>query len=208
MQITVVDCDAGNLLNVVRALEYCGAEVTVTNDAKKINHSERLVLPGVGAFSDCMASMHKYDLVEAVREYANSDKPLLAICVGMQMLFDSSSEFGIHEGLSIIPGTVEAIPNKIEGEKHRKIPHVGWTELDFDVDANTWLQGIEPQSSVYFVHSFMAVPAAKEHILASSNYDGQSICAAVAKGNILGCQFHPEKSGSVGLEILNNFLYH
>ena len=209
-QITIIDYGIGNLLSVVRAFEYCGADVIVTNNPANIRKARHLVLPGVGAFSDGMQGLRGLGIIDSIVEHAENNKPLLGICLGMQMLFESSCEFGMCEGLGIIPGTVEAIPSRGSGGKPHNIPHIGWNELlrpsveDFweDTICNT----VCAEDAVYFVHSFMAVPLAQENRLADCDYNGIKVSAVVRKGNTYGTQFHPEKSGEVGLQIVRSFI--
>ncbi len=206
----VVDYGVGNLFSVRRALEHCGADVTLTDDPRTILHAPRLVLPGVGAFADGMRGLEERGLISVLREYADSGRPFLGICLGMQMLASVSEEFGEHRGLGIIPGRVTAIPNTgMDGALH-KIPHIGWAALEQPERATDWsgsiLAGLKPGDSVYLVHSYAVVPEDDEHRLADCFYDGRRISAAIRKGLVYGCQFHPEKSGSVGLRILDQFL--
>jgi glutamine amidotransferase len=210
ISVTVIDYGLGNLLSVSRALEHCGARVTITSDAAAILTSARVVLPGVGAFADGMAALQAKGLDAVVRQVAATGTPLLGICLGMQMLFDESEEFGTTAGLGLIPGRVVKIPaTTTTGEPH-KIPHIGWNELVLPAQCDSWRSGlfsnVEPGEAVYFVHSFMAQPTSPMHRLADCSYGGIPISAAVGLNNIFGCQFHPEKSGEVGLRILKNFL--
>lgn len=206
--VTVVDFGAGNMLSVQRAFEHLGAIVQLADSPAAVAGAARLVLPGVGAFAGCMNEIKARQLDVPVRAYAASGRPLLGICVGMQMLFDSSEEFGVTQGLGLVPGRVLAIPCKDDLDRSHKVPHIGWAGLS--PVAQEWkgglLDGVKPSSQVYFVHSFTAHPIDAKHRLADSSYDGCRISAAVRAGNIHGCQFHPEKSGEIGLHILENFL--
>lgn len=209
--VTVIDYGIGNLLNVVRALEHCGGDVTVIDNARQVCVlPERLVLPGVGAFAGGMAELNARGFDDFVKRFAQTERPLLGICVGAQMLFDVGEEFGDHPGLGLIPGRVVPVSAKgLSGEVH-KIPHIGWSGLVQPAARNTWertiLSRIEPGESMYFVHSFSPVPENEEHRLADTYYNGVRICAAVARGAVYGCQFHPERSGEHGLNILSAFL--
>lgn len=208
-KVVIIDYGAGNLLNVVRAFEHCEAEVSIAETADAIDGASRLVLPGVGAFSDSMQELKNRDMIEAILSYAKSGKPLLGICLGMQMLLDTSEEFGNWDGLALIPGKVIGIPKTGMDGKSHKIPHIGWNQLISELEEcweRTVLDSITKGSSVYFVHSFMAVPTHEEHRLADCDYDGRQVCAVVQRENIIGCQFHPEKSGPTGLQIIRNFL--
>ncbi len=211
MIVHLIDYGVGNLLSVARALTTCGADVRMCQDPRELREASYVVLPGVGAFGDCRAALDRNGFDQAIREYAVGDRPLLGICVGMQLLLDHSEEFGKHEGLSIIPGRVARIPDRNpEGVQH-KIPHIGWTALvPADGDPACWnetmFESTKPGDFAYFVHSYAAHPIDKSHELAVCSYKGLRILAAVAKGAICGTQFHPEKSGTVGLRMLKRFL--
>jgi glutamine amidotransferase len=209
VSVAVVDYGIGNLLSVSRALEQCGAQVLLTDDPAQIAQAQRLVLPGVGAFKDGMDGLRTRGLIDILRQFAATGRPLLGICLGMQMLLDYSEEFGTHEGLGLISGRVTAIPATSAAGVRHKIPHIGWNELQAP-DANKWsgtiLDDIAPGSSVYFVHSFTAFPDDSACRLADCSYDGRLISAVIRKRNTYGCQFHPEKSGEIGLNILRRFL--
>jgi imidazole glycerol-phosphate synthase subunit HisH len=209
-EVTMIDYGVGNLLSVSRALERCGAKVTITSDANSILSASKVVLPGVGAYADGMAALTAKGLDAVVKQVAQHGTPLLGICLGMQMLFDGSEEFGATLGLGLIPGRVVHIPATAVTGESQKIPHIGWNELMFPESSQTWpgyiLGTTQPGDAVYFVHSFMAVPASISHRLADCSYGGIRISAAVQSNNVIGCQFHPEKSGEVGLAILRRFL--
>lgn len=209
-EVAIVDYGMGNLLSVRRGLEYCGATVTVTADPQVILSAPRVVLPGVGAFADGMAELCRHGLDAVVRELATHGTPLLGICLGMQMLLDESEEFRVTKGLGLIPGSVVPVPTADVAGHPQKIPHIGWNELILPqgrVDwAETVLQKVNPGDAAYFVHSFMANPSDSVHRIADCSYGGISIAAVIGRDNIFGCQFHPEKSGDVGLRILKQFL--
>jgi glutamine amidotransferase len=208
-KVTVVDYGIGNLYSVRRALERCGAEVTLGGDPAAIEASPRLVLPGVGAFADGMQGLRERGLNEPIRRYAASGRPLLAICLGMQMLASLSEEFGEHAGLGIIAGRVVAVPPTTVAGMSQKIPHIGWSSL-VPADGADWrgslLEGTPPGTAVYLVHSFHVVPDDPMHRLAHCLYGGRYVTAAIRSGRIVGCQFHPEKSGPAGLAMLARFL--
>ncbi|MBQ4047513.1 MAG: imidazole glycerol phosphate synthase subunit HisH [Clostridia bacterium] len=194
----IIDYGAGNLHSVRNALSFLGADLKLCTSAADLAECDRLILPGVGAFGPAMAQLARCGLVEALRAFAASGKPFLGICLGMQMLFDESMEFGIHAGLGLIPGKV--IP--IDAET-LPVPHMGWNALDVRF-ATPCLSAEDAGRYVYFVHSFRA-DCADDFIAADSSY-GERIPALVARGNVLGAQFHPEKSGTFGLSILKRFL--
>lgn len=204
--VTVVDYGVGNILSIKRALEYCGAVVKLTSDPNVIRSANRIVLPGVGAFGDCVGELKARGIDGAIKDFVEAEKPLLGICVGMQILFTYGTEFGDHNGLGLISGVVSGIPQSKNDGTYRRIPHIGWASLDICNEGAAIFRGMTRNAYVYFVHSFHAAPTDPEIILASADYQGVKICAAVAKNNIFGCQFHPEKSGPVGLGILKNFV--
>ena len=210
MKVTVIDYGLSNLRSVANALARCGAEVELTADPAAVRAARVLVLPGVGAFGDGMAGLRGHGLIEPLREKAAAGTPLLGICLGMQMLFEESEEFGLHEGLGLIPGRVVSIPDQTVDGAPQRVPQIGWQPLrpaggrkDF---AGTALESVEPGQECYFIHSYEAKPAAAADRLADVLYGGRVTCAAVCRGSVLGTQFHPEKSGPVGLGILHDFL--
>jgi glutamine amidotransferase len=209
-EVAVVDYGVGNLLSVQRGLEHCGARVTLTADPEQILAAKRVVLPGVGAFSNAMHALERTGLIEVLRELARRQTPLLGICLGMQLLLEESEEFGITKGLGLISGHVSPIPSQTLSGKMQKIPHIGWSALRTSSVSSSWhgtpLQDNYPGEAVYLVHSFMAVPSDPAHRIAECVYGGHLIPATIRQGQITGCQFHPEKSGEVGLKILRRFL--
>lgn len=206
MKIAVIDYDIGNVRSILSAFENQGANVFLTRDREKILASDGLVLPGVGAFSHGMASLRKYNLVKDIKDYIETGKPFIGICLGMQMLFDHSEEFGLSSGLGLIAGSVIKLPTK--EDKNEKLPHVSWNEVNI-VEGKwegTILDGVTEGSDMYFVHSFIANPDDRSNILSMTEYSGYKFCSSVKKNNIYGCQFHPEKSGTVGLNVIKNFI--
>ena len=209
-QVVVIDYGMGNLLSVTRAFQHFGVDSVITNDPEVIKNASRLVLPGVGAFPDAMRELKKRALIESICSFASKDKFLLGICLGMQLLMGESEEHGTTQGLNLIEGGVRLIPaTGTDGQPH-KIPHVGWNRLLLPPERSGWdntiFEGVTPGESTYFVHSFTAAPEDPRCRLADASYNGCLISAAVKKGNIYGCQFHPEKSGEAGLKIIRNFL--
>ena len=209
-KITVVDYGSGNLLSVKRGLEYCGAKVLLSSSPEEILASKKVVLPGVGAFANAMKSLERLSLDSTLRTIAKRNIPLLGICLGMQLLLDSSDEFGSSIGLGLIPGRVIAIPSQNIFGENQKIPHIGWASILPSNPVNGWehtlLKNNKSGDSAYFVHSYMAVPKLENHNIAKCYYGGHNIAAMIGRDNIVGCQFHPEKSGEVGLKILRNFV--
>ncbi|GAB6052570.1 imidazole glycerol phosphate synthase subunit HisH [Magnetospira thiophila] len=208
-QVSIVDYDCGNLRSVAQAFEHCGARVSLAQDAADIAAAERLVLPGVGAFATAMNRLAERDLVGALQDFAATGRPFMGICLGMQLLFESSQEFGRHPGLGLIPGHVVPIARRQDNGERRKIPHIGWAGLR-SARADGWsgslLEGLAEGSAMYFVHSFVGNPADPAHRLADVDYDGALLSAAVSRDNVTGTQFHPEKSGPLGLRILRRFI--
>jgi len=208
--VAVIDYGMGNLLSVRRGLEHCGATVTVTSDPDEIFSASRVLLPGVGAFSDAMTELCRLGLDGVVREVGARGTTLMGICLGMQMLFDESDEFGTTAGLGLIPGRVVPLPITTITGQTQKIPHIGWNELELPQGRKDWqgsvLQDLKSGDSVYFVHSFMANPNNAEYRIANCIYGGNPVSAVITRDNVIGCQFHPKKSGEVGLNVLRRFL--
>ena len=206
-KITIIDYGCGNILNLVRAIKFLGYEVETTHEVKRIINSSHIILPGVGAFGNAMKQLEKYSLQKTIIEYAQLNRPLLGICIGMQILFTLSYEFGVHKGLNLIEGEVIKISNK--NNKEIKIPHVGWNEIYPNNDKKEWKNKILKNNLIgknfYFVHSFICLTKDSDSTIAVCNYSDISIPAVVATGNVFGCQFHPEKSSDNGLAVLKNF---
>lgn len=194
--IAIVDYGAGNLMSVHNSLDFLGYENKIAASPEVIEQAAGVILPGVGAFPDAMDALHASGLTDAVLEAAKT-KPFLGICLGMQMLFEESDEVRPCKGLGLLPGRIERIRTRL------KLPQIGWNALDI-LRPNAMIEGVQQGDYVYFVHSFMAVPAEEGDLAAVTDY-GARVPAMVARGNLFGCQFHPEKSGKVGLEMLKNF---
>jgi len=198
--IAIVDYGVGNLFSLKSSFTAIGQTATVTSDAEIIRRADRILLPGVGAFADAAQKLRANHLDILMKDMASSGKPLMGICLGMQMLFDKSFEFGEHEGLGLIPGEVRPISDVIE--PGLKVPHIGWNALNVQ-KPHPILKYVRSGDCVYFVHSYYAAKC-DESVIATSEYSAE-LTAAVARGNVCGCQFHPEKSGEVGLKILKAF---
>ena len=198
----IIDYGVGNLFSLCSSLKSIGAEAIVTPDADTIRAADRIILPGVGAFADAAAKLRATGLDKVLLEEAQKGKPIMGICLGMQMLFETSLEYGEHKGLGLIPGRVVPMAGYIpEG---LKIPHIGWNPLILKgEEKHPLLRYVGEGDCVYFVHSYFATDCA-ESVIATAEY-GKELTAAVARGNVMGCQFHPEKSGPVGLSILRAF---
>lgn len=196
--IGIIDYGVGNLFSLCSSCKAIGEEAFVSGDASQLAKADRLILPGVGAFEDAARKLNDSGMAEFVRQQAAAGKPLLGICLGMQLLFEKSYEYGCHQGLGLLKGQVVPMEGKLPA--NLKIPHMGWNALD--VRRGTLLEGLSGQY-VYFVHSFFAENC-EDSLSAVTEY-GIPITAAVEKGNVFGCQFHPEKSGNVGLSILRKF---
>lgn len=203
--VTIIDYGVGNLGSLKKALGALGVGAVFSEDAKEIQNAETVILPGVGAFASGMRGLEVRGLTRVVQEFARSGKPLLGICLGAQILLSKGCEFGEHEGLGIIPGSVARFPDLPEKEK---IPHIGWNRV-YSKDAD-WSGGIfrsfTAPFEAYFVHSYILVPEADEDRLGMTTYGGFEFCSAVKKGNVYGTQFHPEKSGEAGLQIIKDFI--
>ena len=207
-EVTIIDYDMGNLLSVQRALEYCGAKVIRTNKSEVILNSSKVVLPGVGAFKKAMTELKKLKLLEPIKELKKRNIRILGICLGMQLLLDESEEFGFSKGLGLIPGKVVKIPSVTSDDKKLLSPNIGWNKVKITNQkllSECYLKDIKLEKSFYFVHSYMALPLKKEQCLGSINYGGYTIPAIIKNENIIGYQFHPEKSGPNGLNILRAF---
>lgn len=197
--IAVVDYGMGNLKSVSKALEHLGANVHVTRDARTIGKASHLVLPGVGAFPECLKNLTHLDLVEPIKEFIASGKPFLGICLGFQLLFDESDEWGPSPGLGMLPGRVRAFPRYLN-----RVPHMGWNQI-IKRGSPRLFAGIEDGAYFYFVHSFYVEPADATLNATMTDY-GLTFSSSIEQKNLFACQFHPEKSQTVGLKVLKNFI--
>ncbi len=198
--IAIIDYDAGNIKSVEKALQYLGEEAVITRDREEILNSDKVILPGVGAFGDAMEKLHQYGLVDTIQEVVDRRIPFLGICLGLQLMFESSDEAPGVKGLGLLPGKILRIPKKGD----MKIPHMGWNDIKIKEGAKLFA-GLEDHPYVYFVHSYY-LQADDPSIVAATTEYGVTIHASVEKDNIFACQFHPEKSSTVGLQILKNFI--
>ncbi|PKM90669.1 MAG: imidazole glycerol phosphate synthase subunit HisH [Firmicutes bacterium HGW-Firmicutes-12] len=197
MKTAVLDYDVGNLASVIQGLKYAGLQPVLTRDRDEILSAKAVVLPGVGAFGQGMENLRKYNLLSIIDAVTSKGTPFLGICLGMQLLFHESDEYGSHSGLGLLPGKVVRFPAGL------KIPHMGWNTLNI-LNQHPFLEGIQSGSYVYFVHSYIASDCEPSHIVANTDY-GVDFPAMVCLDNIVGVQFHPEKSSRIGLKLLSNF---
>lgn len=198
--IAILDYDMGNLKSVQKAFEHLGVHACVTRKADMIAEADKLVVPGVGAFRDCMENLRHYNLIDPILAHIKSGKPYLGICLGMQVLFTESDEFGTHAGLNVIPGKVM----RFAPHPQLKVPHMGWNQIRRTNHEASPLDKVADSSNVYFVHSYYVVPKDKKVIASTTDY-GVEFCSSIQKDNIFATQFHPEKSQDVGLKILQAF---
>lgn len=198
--IAIVDYGVGNLFSLISSFKKIGADIVVTADAEVIKSADRIILPGVGAFEDAARKLRDSGLDKVIISEVQNGKKLMGICLGMQMLFEKSYEYGEHKGLGLLKGSIVPMKDTIPAEL--KIPHIGWNALHFTRESNLF-KYIKPNNCVYFVHSFYATDC-DDSVIATAEY-GKELTAAVQKDNVMGCQFHPEKSGEVGLNILRAF---
>lgn len=206
--VVIADYGVGNLRSVARAVTRCGATPVLATTPEQVAQASILILPGVGAFGSCVAALKAHGLAEPALQVIAAGRPVLGICVGMQMLMDESEEFGQHAGLGLIQGAVKAIPKTGADSTPHKIPHIGWNRLQPAASGwkGTIFEDVGPGEACYFVHSFAAQPSKDENSLAHCDYNGRKVCAAIHRDNLTGVQFHPEKSGPVGLKILSRFI--
>ena len=210
INVVIVDSEAGNLFSVQHACKIVGLNSVITNKPEDIRKADALILPGVGAFGDAMKNLRKLDLVQPLREFAASGRPFMGICLGMQILFSKSEEFGNHEGLNLIDGNVVKFPSVNDNGSKIKVPQIGWNRIFYPSEVeNTWdgtpLEQVINGEFMYFVHSYYACPLNAENVLAVTGYEGLKYCSAVIKGNIFATQFHPEKSAIEGIKIYRNW---
>lgn len=206
--VVIVDYGLGNLFSVAQACVHAGLRPHITTSAKEIEDAKAVIIPGVGAFGDAMDTLVRLDLVSVLRDVAESETPVLGICLGAQLLLEESEEFGTHKGLGIIPGQVASLGKPLEGDRVLKVPHVGWNRVRRSLApgaagswSNTLLEGQDDGTFMYFVHSYVMKPETDEVVLSVSDYGDMEFCSGMAWGNVTALQFHPERSGPDGLRI-------
>lgn len=207
-KLVIIDYGLCNLLSVFNALKFLGIQSKVSDQPNDLDNADGVILPGVGAFEDGMQGLKQKGFIDAIDRYVKTGRPFLGICLGMQMLMSKSFEFGEHQGLNLIEGEVVGFKNHIDqGHYDFKVPHIGWNGLQPNGQpwAKSILEDLPEGQEMYFVHSFYAVPKDHKDVLAQTQYAGRKFCSVVSRENVYGCQFHPEKSSSYGLKILNNF---
>jgi len=208
-KVAIIDYELSNLFSVKHACEHVGLDAEITSNVKDLLDVDGIILPGVGAFGDAMKNLNKHNLVPAIKEFVESGKPFMGVCLGMQLIFSESNEFGVHKGLNLIEGGVKKFPNKI-GKHLLKVPQIGWNRINTPDNAKsiwegTCLRDVKGGQFMYFVHSYYVVPKDNKNILAKTNYEGVEYASAVLKNNIFAVQFHPEKSAEEGLKIYKRF---
>ncbi len=203
--IAIVDYGRGNLFSIERAMAVVGGDCRITCEPRELAAATAIILPGVGAFGDAMAGLRQRDLIAPLCDAAGSGTPLLGICLGMQLLFDGSTEFGSHEGLGLIPGRVARLPAADAATGGQRIPNVGWRRLGRR-DGSALLSSCGADAMFYFVHSYVPEPASDGDVIGSLDFNGRKVAVLVERGRVFGCQFHPEKSGPEGLKLLREFL--
>jgi len=203
--VAIIDFKMGNLFSVSHACEHVGLFPVITSDRKLIMECAAAILPGVGAFGEAMNNLEKLNLVETIKDFIASDRPFLGICLGLQLLFSRSEEFGEHKGLDIIKGAVKRFPEKDENNKLVKVPQIGWNRINIKKANTALMNGIDNEEYMYFVHSYYVLPDNAETTLTVTNYAGLDYCSGVHDGNVTAFQFHPEKSARKGLRIYYNY---
>ncbi len=206
-RVAIVDYGMGNLHSVKRACEFAGLRADISSDRREIEAADGIVLPGVGAFGDAMANLRRLELVSLLRDAAAANRPMMGICLGIQLLMWESHEFGLHEGLRIFEGDVVRFDQPREGQRVLKVPQIGWNTIQ--AGAPQWksglLEGIADAEYMYFVHSFYIRPEKKEWVVSRTLYGNVDFCSSLARGNLFACQFHPERSGVEGLKVYRNW---
>lgn len=208
LNIAIIDYDAGNLYSVQHACNFVGLNAEITSDKNKISQADGVILPGVGAFGAAMENLKKLDLIKPIKESVEMKKPFMGICLGMQLIFSKSHEFGIYKGLDLIPGEVLRFPNKNKSGKLIRVPQIGWNNIypnNEKVWKNSCFKSVKSGEYMYFVHSYYCLPDEKKDVLSYTDYEGFKYCSSVLRENIFATQFHPEKSGPEGIKIYKEF---
>lgn len=206
-KVAIIDYQLGNLFSVRQALHNIGLEVVISTDPEELQSADAAVLPGVGAFADAMKNLERQGMTDGIRNYISSGRPFMGVCLGLQLLFTESEEFGITKGLGLLPGKVKRFSNLGSGGEQVKVPQIAWNEIytgNVKWD-NTPLKSLHPNDHMYFVHSYYVEPTDKECILSLTQYHGKEYTSSVFQENIFACQFHPEKSADKGLSIYQNW---
>ncbi len=204
--VAIVDFNSGNLFSVERACQYVGLNPVITSDPKILMKADGMILPGVGAFGEAISNLRRLDLEFPIRDYVGSGRPFMGVCLGLQLLFSESVEFGNHKGLGLLDGTVAKFPRETASGEKLRVPHIGWSTIEPAQDwKNTPLEDVSPGRHMYFVHSYYVVPSKKENVLSKTVYEGIDFCSSVRSGNIFAFQFHPEKSSEDGLKVYKSW---
>ena len=208
-EVAIVDHDHGNLLSVLRACEHVGLDAAITAEPRAIREARAVILPGVGAFGEAMRVLRERELLSQLREVVDAGKPVIGICLGFQLLFTESEEFGRHRGLDLLPGRVVRLDSTgplTAGDRRLKIPQIGWNEIDHEAASSQvgLLSGVPSGSEAYFLHSFYVQPSDLAVVVATTTYGGLRYCSVARRDNVMGCQFHPERSGAIGLRMYSN----
>ncbi len=210
-KVVIIDYQLGNMFSVLNACLHIGMDVEISADTNKIMGADAVILPGVGAFGDAMQNLKKLDLINPIKDFVATNKPFLGVCLGLQLLFEESEEFGANKGLGLVKGVVKKFPNHFGDNNNIKVPQISWNTIakpnnvNFDFWKNTPLSDIPEHSFMYFVHSFFVEPSEKQDIATETTYENIKYCSAIKKNNIFATQFHPEKSAKLGLQLYKNW---
>ena len=208
--IAIIDYKLSNMFSVKNALDYLGVESVITSEKSVVAQSDAAIIPGVGAFGDAMKNLKDFSLIPVINEHVKKGKPFMGVCLGLQLIFSESNEFGNHKGLNLIPGKVRKFSSKGRSASGRKVPQIGWNQIRSGRNPSLWektpLKNTRDKEFMYFVHSFYVIPNDKSVILSETNYEGTDYCSAVIYENIFATQFHPEKSGKHGISIYQEWI--
>ena len=208
-KIAIIDYRLGNLFSVKHMCKHLGYDAVITSDKDVLMQSDYAILPGVGAFGDAMTTLKKSDLISPIHDFIQSGKPFMGVCLGLQLLFSESDEFGSNKGLNVIEGSTRKFPSKDTNGNILKVPQIEWNTIeiaDHEKAEKSPLKNRKTGDFMYFVHSFFVVPEKRDHLLTTTTYGGLTYCSSIIKDNLFACQFHPEKSGQLGIDIYRNFL--